>query len=54
MPHLVGDDDSASMGMYLHGPVWSSMDYAGMALGLVATGLLVSAAVWLRRHRFDL
>jgi ABC-2 type transport system permease protein len=54
VPHMVGDNDSASMGMYVNGPVWSSLDYTGMMLGLVVTGALVTAAVWLRRHRFEI
>jgi ABC-2 type transport system permease protein len=53
MPHLTGDSDAASMGMYLHGPVWASMDYLGMLMGVVTAGVLVCAAVWLRRHRFE-
>jgi ABC-2 type transport system permease protein len=53
LPHLVGDNDSASMGMYINGPVWSSLDYPGMVLGLAVTAILVTVAVWLRRHRFE-
>jgi ABC-2 type transport system permease protein len=53
MPHMQGGNDAASMGMYAYGPVWSSMDYLGMVLGLVIAAGLVSAAVWLRRHRFE-
>jgi ABC-2 type transport system permease protein len=54
LPHLVGDNDSASMGMYINGPVWSSLDYMGMMLGLGVTAILITAAVWLRRNRFEI
>ena len=42
------------MGFYMYGPVWSELDYVGMLLGLAAAGGLVSVAVWLRRHRFEI
>ena len=54
LPHLVGDDDTASMGMYMNGPVWSGLDYLGMVLGLGVTAIFATAAVWLRRHRFEM
>ena len=54
MPHMEGSNDAASMGFYMYGPVWSSLDYVGMLLGLVAAGGLVTATVWLRRHRFEI
>jgi hypothetical protein len=53
LPHLHGGNDAASMGMYTYGPVWSSIDYLGMGLGFVIAAGMVSAAVWLRRHRFE-
>ncbi len=54
LPHLRGGNDAASMGMYTYGPVWSSIDYLGMALGLVVAAGMVWVAVWLRRHRFEI
>jgi len=53
MPHLEGDN-AASMGMYMGGPVWSSLDYLGMVLGLGVTAVFAAAAVWLRKHRFEM
>jgi ABC-2 type transport system permease protein len=53
LPHLLGGNDAGSMGMYSYGPVWSSIDYLGMVLGVVVAAGLVSLAVWLRRHRFE-
>lgn len=54
VPHMVDGNDAASLGMYINGPIWSSLDYLGMVLGLGVTAILVSAAVWLRRHRFEI
>ena len=51
LPHLVGEDDSAAMGMYMNGPVWS---YPGMMLGFAVTAVFAAVAVWLRRHRFEM
>jgi hypothetical protein len=42
------------MGLYTYGPVWSSIDYLGMVLGIVVAAGMVSLAVWLRRHRFEI
>lgn len=53
IPHWHGGSDAGSMGMYAYGPVWSSIDYPGMVLGLVVAAGMVSLAVWLRRHRFE-
>ena len=39
--------------MYVNGPVWSSLDYLGMVMGLGVTAVFVTAAVWLRKHRFE-
>jgi len=54
MPRHVDGDDAASMGLYAYGPVWSSLDYIGMLIGAGFAALAVSAAVWLRRHRFEI
>jgi len=47
------DEDRKSMGLYINGPVWSSLDWVGMLLGLMVAAGLLTGAVWLRRHRFE-
>ena len=32
------ESDAESMGMYMHGPVWATLDYIGMLFGLVVGG----------------
>ena len=54
MPHMIDGNDAASLGLYIYGPVWASLDYLGMILGLGFTAAAVSAAVWLRKHRFEI
>jgi ABC-2 type transport system permease protein len=54
VPHLQGDNDSASMGMYVNGPVWTNIDYLGMLLGWGVAAAFLGGAVWMRRHRFDI
>ena len=54
VPHLEGENDSGSMGMYLNGPVWAAIDYLEMVLGWAFAAALLAGAVWMRRHRFDI
>jgi ABC-2 type transport system permease protein len=53
IPHWV-DGDSSSLGFYLYGPEWLSLDYLGMLFGLVAAAAMLAGAVWFRKHRFEL
>ena len=48
------ESDSESMGFYVYGPVWSSLDWLGMVLGLAIAAVFTVAAVWLRKHRFEI
>lgn len=34
-------------------PSWGSLDYAGLLVGLFIAGLLLTATVWFRKHRFE-
>ena len=52
-PHMIDGDDSQSLGLYVHGPVWSQLNYLSMLLGFVFAGLALYGAVWLRRYRFE-
>ncbi|MEP5766460.1 MAG: hypothetical protein ABJ308_17800 [Halieaceae bacterium] len=54
IPRMINGDDTLSMGFYAYGPVWSSLDYVGMLLGVGFAALVIAGAVWLRRHRFEL
>jgi hypothetical protein len=53
VPRLIDGDDSMSLGIYVHGPVWSQLDYLGMLMGFGFAALALSGAVWLRRYRFE-
>ena len=48
------ESDADSMGLYMHGPVWASLDYLAMLFGLVVGAVLLTGAVWLRKHRFEI
>ncbi len=48
------ESDAESMGMYMHGPVWATLDYIGMLFGLVVGAGLLAGAVLLRKHRFEI
>lgn len=56
LPKLVADveADPGSAGLYLFGPNWRAVDLPSMGAGLVAAGLLLTGAVWLRRHRWEI
>ena len=54
LPHLIDGDDARSMGLYVYGPVWSSLDYVGMLLGFGFAAAALAGAVWLRRYRFEI
>lgn len=49
----IANEDAHSMGIYMYGPAWASLDYMGMLIGLLVSAPLVYAAVWLRQHRFE-
>ncbi|MCZ6831008.1 MAG: hypothetical protein O7F73_15765 [Gammaproteobacteria bacterium] len=53
IPHIV-EGDSGSMGFYMYGPSWLTLDYLGMLIGLVAAAAMLVAAVWFRKHRFEM
>ena len=48
------EQDSGSMGFYLYGPNWPALDYLGMLLGLLVAAAMMTGAVWLRKHRFEM
>jgi hypothetical protein len=56
LPKLVADieADPGSAGLYLFGPNWRAVDLPGLGAGLAAAALLLSGAVWLRRHRWEI
>ena len=56
LPKLVADveADPGSAGLYLFGPNWRAVDLPSMGAGLVAAALLLTGAVWLRRHRWEI
>jgi hypothetical protein len=56
LPKLVADveADPGSAGLYLFGPNWHAVNLPSMGAGLVAAGLLLAGAVWLRRHRWEI
>ncbi len=53
LPHKVDGSDVDSLGLYDFGPVWSQLDYLGMAFGFVFAAVFLAGAVWLRKHRFE-
>lgn len=50
-PHI---SDSSAVGFYLFGPDWMALDLLSVACGLAFTGIALTAAVWLRGHRWEL
>lgn len=52
IPHYAGERNA--VGFYLFGPDWASMDPWGLLLGLLAAGLMLWGAVWLRRERWEI
>lgn len=50
-PHV---SDSTAVGFYLFGPDLMALDLLSVAAGLVFTGVVLAAAVWLREHRWEL
>jgi ABC-2 type transport system permease protein len=52
--HLPHATDSSAVGFYLFGPNWMSVDLLSVGAGLLFTVAALSAAVWLRRHRWEL
>jgi len=53
-PRASDAGDAESLGFYERGPVWASLDYLGMLLGLLVGAVFLGAAGWLRRHRFEI
>jgi hypothetical protein len=51
LPHYT--DEGTSLGFYMYGPDWSSIDYTGLFLGLAAAVVILTGAVYLRRYRFE-
>lgn len=51
LPHVT---DSSAVGFYLFGPDWMAVDLLSVGAGLLFTVAVLSAAVWLRRHRWEL
>ena len=52
IPHYT--DNAGSVGFYLYGPDWSSINYISMFLGLVFAAAALTGAVYLRRYRFEI
>ena len=52
LPHYT--DQGTSMGFYMYGPDWSSIDYTDLFVGLAATVVILVGAVYLRRYRFEI
>lgn len=51
LPHLT---DTSAVGFYVFGPQWMGVDLASMGAGLLFTALALTAAVWARRHRWEI
>jgi ABC-2 type transport system permease protein len=52
IPHF--SDEGSSLGFYLYGPDWAAIDYTGLILGLLFATAALTAAVYLRRYRFEI
>ena len=52
VPHYIEGGDA--LGFFIYGPDWASVNYVGMALGLVFAAVAITAAVYLRRYRFEI
>ena len=52
--HLPHVSDSTAVGFYLFGPDWMALDLLSVAAGLVFAGAALTAAVWLRTHRWEI
>jgi ABC-2 type transport system permease protein len=52
MPHFNDADDS--LGFYTYGPEWATINYLEMSMGLIFTAVVLTAAVYLRRYRFEI
>jgi hypothetical protein len=52
VPHYAGARNA--VGFYLFGPDWGTLDLWSLLLGLLAAGLMLWAAIWLRRHRWEI
>lgn len=53
IPHP-GDETTTPMGFYFAEPNWLSLDFLGLALGLLAATAFLAATVWFRKHRFEI
>ena len=52
LPHYIGGD--SAVGFYFYGPDWSSLNFMGIALGLLFAAVAVGIVVYLRRYRFEI
>lgn len=52
VPHYI--DEGHAVGFYMYGPDWSAISYPHLIGGLVFTGFVLWAAVYLRRYRFEI
>jgi hypothetical protein len=52
IPHP-GTDGGAPLGFYFSEPLWSSLDYPGMLLGLLVAAGFLAGAAWFRKHRSE-
>jgi ABC-2 type transport system permease protein len=52
IPHYIEGADS--LGFYIYGPDWASINYLGMILGLIFAAAALTGAVYLRRYRFEI
>jgi hypothetical protein len=52
LPHIT--DGGSAVGFYFYGPDWSSLNFMGIALGLLFAAVAVGIAVYLRRYRFEI
>ena len=53
VPHFV-EEGSQALGFFLTAPEWMKLDYLGMIGGLIVAAGFMAAAVWFRKHRFEM
>jgi ABC-2 type transport system permease protein len=52
VPHYIGG--GSAVGFYMDGPDWLSLNFVSMLAGLAFAAVAVTAAVYLRRYRFQI
>ena len=51
---ILRESNADSLGLYSNGSAWLWADYGSMLFGLLVAAGLLTGAVWLRRHRFEI